>query len=207
MQAFPIQKEKQFTLAIPVGLALMLMLFFSEGLRANPVKKAWALMRKGSLAEARAEMEKARRKGKDDFGIDYVYSHFYLSPYQKTLSLDSSYFYCLTAIEKFRNETPEGRKRYEKVKIDHFRLDSAELFSRKDYLDSLGFSKAQNLESESAYQWFLDNFPKSTRLDQARERRASLAFAKAREENSYQAFERFIEKYPNAGEAVEALEI
>ncbi len=207
MQAFPIQNEKHFTLTIPVGLALILMLFFAGGLRANPVKKAWLLVRKGSLVEARAEMEKAKRKGKDDFGIDYVYSHFYLSPYQKTLSLDSAYFFCLTAIEKFRNETAEGRKRYEKVKIDHFRLDSAELFSRKDYLDSLGFSKAQNLESESAYQWFLDNFPKSSRLDQARERRASLAFAKAREENSYQAFERFLEKYPNAGEAVEALEI
>lgn len=192
---------------IRAGIFLLFLLFFFQTAPANPVKKAWLLIRKGLLKEAREELLKAAAKGKDDFGTDYLYSHYYLSPYRKTLSLDSAYFHCLQAIEKFRKESPEGRKRYEKVKAENFRLDSAELFSRKDYLDSLGFSRAQNLESESAYQWFLDNFPQSRRTDQAREKRASLAFARARQENSYQAFERFLEKYPNAGEAVEAREI
>jgi len=176
-------------------------------LRANPVKKAYQLIRKGTLPEAREVIEKARRKGKDDFGLDYVQSHYYLSPYQKTLSLDSAYRFCLMAIDKYRTESIQGKKRYEKLGIDHLRIDSAELFSRKDYLDSLGFSKAQNLESESAYQWFLDNFPKSTRLDKAQGKRASLAFARAKEENSYQAFALFLENFPNAKEAVEAREI
>ena len=176
-------------------------------LQSNPVKKAYLLIRKGALPEARLVIEKARRKGKDDFGLDYVQSHYYLSPYQKTLSLDSAYRFCLIAIDKYRSESIQGKKRYERLRIDHLRIDSAELFSRKDYLDSLGFSKAQNLESESAYQWFLDNFPKSTRLDKARGKRASLAFARAKEENSYQAFALFLENFPNAKEAVEAREI
>jgi len=201
------------TLIRPFGSFLPAVLVFGflasqyNPLHANPVKKAYLLIRKGALPEAREVIEKARRKGKDDFGLDYVLSHYYLSPYQKTLSLDSAYRFCLIAIDKFRSESSQGKKRYEKLKVDHLRIDSAELFSRKDYLDSLGFSKAQNLESESAYQWFLDNFPKSTRLDQARGKRVSLAFAKAREENSYQAFERFLQNYPNAEEAIQAKEI
>jgi hypothetical protein len=174
---------------------------------ANPAKKTYLLIRKGELTEARKQIEQIRLKGKDDFGIDYVFSHYFLSPYQKTLQLDSAYLYCLKAIDKFRKETPSGKKRYERLDLDYFRIDSAELFSRKEYLDSLGFSKAQNLESEFAYQWFLDHFPQSSRQNQAKARRASLAFARAREENSYQAFEKFLEKYPDAGEAAEANEI
>ena len=188
-------------------LLTSLVLLLPGTLYSNPVKKAYLLIRKGALAEARQVIEKARRKGKDDFGLDYIQSHYHLSPYQKTLSLDSAYRFCLIAIEKYRAESAQGKKRYEKLKIEHLRIDSAELYSRKDYLDSLGFSKAQNLESESAYQWFLDNFPKSTRLDKARGKRASLAFARAKEENSYQAFALFLENFPNAKEAVEAKEI
>jgi hypothetical protein len=188
----------------PILLVLLFLHFTSS---ANPVKKAYLLIKKGSLTEARQTLDKAKLKHKDDFGIDFVFSHYYLSPYQKTLSLDSAYFFCLTAIEKFRNESSSGKKRYENLRIDHFRIDSSELFSRKEYLDSLGFSKAQNLESESAYQWFLENFPKSRRLEEARVKRASLAFQKAREENSYQAFMQFLEKYPDAGEANTAKEI
>lgn len=176
-------------------------------LPANPVKKTYLLIRQGNLPEARQQYQKAVAKGKNDFGMEYVFSHLFLSPYRKTLSLDSAYLYCLSAIDKYKKESQEGKKRYERLDLEHLRIDSAELFSRKEYLDSLGFSKAQNLESESAYQWFLEHFPQSNRAEQAKERRASIAFARAQQENSHQAFEKFLENYPDAGQAAEAREI
>ena len=193
----------------PAGLAAVLLSFSFQltSFAANPVKKTYLLIRQGNLAEARIQFDKAVKKGKNDFGMDYVFSHFFLSPYRKSLSLDSAYLYCLSAIDKYKKESIQGKNRYQKLNIEHLRIDSAELFSRKDYLDSLGFSKAQNLESESAYQWFLDHFPQSSRSEKAHERQASIAFARAQQENSHQAFEKFLEKYPDAGQAAEAREI
>ena len=166
------------------------------------VKKSLRQVKEGNLNDAFKTLETARLKKINDFGIDYVYSIYFLSPYQKTLKLDSSYVFCLSAIEKFRKEDAEGKQKYVKLQID-----SAELFSRKDYLDSLGFSQAARLESEAAYQYFLEKFPQSTRAETARQKRASLAFQQAKQQNSYDAFMAFLDKYPDAGEASSAKEI
>lgn len=170
--------------------------------QASGVKKAFRQIREGDLDEAYAGLRSLRLQGKADFGVDYVLSLYFLSPYQKTLKLDSSYSFCLSAIEKFKREDASGRRRYQKLKID-----STELFGRKDYLDSLGFSQAERLESEAAYQYFLEKFPQSTRAETAQRKRASLAFQQARQQNSYDAFMAFLEKFPDAGEARSAKEI
>jgi hypothetical protein len=54
------------------------------------VKKSLRQVKEGDLQEAHKTLESARKTKKDDFGIDYVYSIYFLSPYQKTLKLDSS---------------------------------------------------------------------------------------------------------------------
>lgn len=166
------------------------------------VKKSLRQVKAGDLNDAYKTLQNARQKQKDDFGVDYVYSLYFLSPYQKTLKLDSAYAFCLSAIDKFGKENAEGRIRYAELQID-----SLELYSRKDYLDSLGFSQAERLESEAAYQFFLEKFPQSARAETARRKRASLAFQQARQQNSYEAFMAFLAKYPDAGEASSAKEI
>jgi hypothetical protein len=166
------------------------------------VKKSLRQVKEGNISEALKTLTNARAQKKDDFGIDYVYSIFFLSPYQTTLKLDSSYIFCLSAIGKFKLESAEGKRRYEKLQID-----SVELYSRKDYLDSLGFSQAARLESEAAYQYFLERFPQSSRAETAKQKRASLAFQRAKQQNSYDAFMAFLDKYPDAGEASSAKEI
>ena len=176
--------------------------FQVSGKGSDLVKKSLRQVKEGNLNDAYKSLETARQKKTDDFGIDYVYSIYFLSPYQKTLKLDSSYIFCLSAIEKFRKEDAEGKQKYVKLQID-----SAELFSRKDYLDSLGFSQAERLESEAAYQYFLEKFPQSTRAETARQKRASLAFQQAKQQNSFDAFMAFLDKYPDAGEARSAKEI
>ena len=173
---------------------------FGKG--GDRVKKSLKQVKEGNLSEARKTLQSAQTLKKDDFGIDYVYSIFFLSPYQKTLKLDSSYIFCLSAIEKFKKEDTDGKQRYVKLQID-----SLELYSRKDYLDSLGFSQAARLESEAAYQYFLERFPQSTRAETAKQKRASLAFQQAKQQNSYDAFMAFLDKYPDAGEARSAKEI
>ena len=168
----------------------------------DKVKKSLKLVKQGNLPEALKLLQTTRSKLQDDFGIDYVFSLYFLSPYQKTLKLDSSYAFCLSAIAKFEKEDAEGKKRYLKLEID-----SAELYSRKDYLDSLGFSQAQRLESEAAYQYFLERFPQSRLAETAKQKRASLAFQRAKSENSFDAFMAFLDKYPDAEQARSAKEI
>lgn len=166
------------------------------------VKKSLKQVKAGNLTEALKIFRTAKEKKADDFGIDYVYSLFFLSPYQKTLKLDSSYVYCLSAIQKFETEDKKGKRKYL-----HLEIDSTELYSRKDYLDSLGFSQAQRLESEAAYQFFLEKFPQSRLAETAKQKRASLAFQRAKTENSYDAFMSFLDKYPDAEQARSAKEI
>lgn len=174
----------------------------NEGIAGDPVKKSLQQVKEGNLAEAQRTLRQAQVKKLNDFGIDYVFSLYFLSPYQKTLKLDSSYFFCLQAIEKYKVAEPSAKRRYEKLEID-----SAELFGRKDYLDSLGFSQAERLESEAAYQYFLERFPKSRLAETAKQKRASLAFQRAKTENSYDAFMTFLDKYPDAEQARSAKEI
>ncbi len=168
----------------------------------NYVKKSLKQVKEGNVKEALKTLQAARANNKVDFGTDYVYSLYFLSPYQKSLKLDSSYAFCLSAIEKFLKEDKTGRRRYEKLEID-----SLELFSRKDYLDSLGFSQAERLESEAAYQYFLERFPQSRLAETAKQKRASLAFQLAKKENSFDAFMAFLDKYPDAEQAKSAKEI
>lgn len=192
----------------PVYLKLIRVLTLALGLVVPgyasdpPVKKSLKLVKEGSLSDAEKLLRGAQAKKQDDFGIDYVFSLFFLSPYQKTLKLDSSYVFCLSAIEKFKKATLQDQRRY--VKLD---IDSAELYSRKDYLDSLGFSQAERLESEAAYQYFLERFPQSRLAETAKQKRASLAFQRAKTENSYEAFMTFLDKYPDAEQARSAKEI
>jgi len=166
------------------------------------VKKSLKLVKAGNLNEAHRILQTAKAKKTVDFGTDYVYSIYFLSPYQKTLKLDSSYIFCLSAIDKFRKEDKAGKKKYVKLEID-----SVELYSRKDYLDSLGFSQAERLESEAAYQYFLDRFPQSRLAETAKQKRASLAFQRAKQENSFDAFMAFLDRYPDAEQARSAKEI
>ena len=166
------------------------------------VKKSLKLVKGGNLNEAYRLLQTAKAKNMVDFGTDYVYSIYFLSPYQKTLKLDSSYTFCLTAIEKFEKEDAAGKRKYLKLEID-----SLELYSRKDYLDSLGFSQAERLESEAAYQYFLDRFPQSRLAETAKQKRASLAFQRAKQANSFDAFMAFLDKYPDAEQARSAKEI
>lgn len=166
------------------------------------VKKSLKQIKSGNLTEALKTFQIAKEKNANDFGIDYVYSLYFLSPYQKTLKLDSSYIFCLSAIQKFEAEDKRGKRKYA-----HLEIDSLELYSRKDYLDSLGFSQAQRLESEAAYQFFLEKFPQSRLAETAKQKRASLAFQQAKSENSYDAFMAFLDKYPEAEQARSAKEI
>lgn len=169
---------------------------------SGTVKKSLKLVKQGNLQEALVLFQKAKKKKEDDFGLDYVYSLYFLSPYQKTLKLDSSYMFCLSAIQKFQAVSPLEKNKYAPLGID-----SAELYSRRDYLDSLGFSQAQRLESEAAYQYFLERFPQSRLAETAKQKRASLAFQRAKSENSYDAFMAFLDKYPDAEQARSAKEI
>ena len=75
---------------------IFLVLFFSfiriecQGLGGGSpyVKKSLTLVKEGNLAEASRIFMKARNKKEDDFGLDFVVSVYFLSPYQKTLKLD-----------------------------------------------------------------------------------------------------------------------
>ena len=196
-----LEKKMALTyLMIFFGLSGIVFQSFAGG--GDLVKKSLKLVKSGNLNEAYRLLQTAKAKKAVDFGTDYVYSIYFLSPYQKTLKLDSSYAFCLSAIEKFSKEDAPGKVKYKRLEID-----SVELYSRKDYLDSLGFSQAERLESEAAYQYFLERFPQSRLAETAKQKRASLAFQRAKQANSFDAFMAFLDQYPDAEQARSAKEI
>ncbi|HEX5170694.1 MAG TPA: WG repeat-containing protein, partial [Cyclobacteriaceae bacterium] len=94
----------------------------------------------------------------------------------------------------------------ERERLNKLPVDSAILRSLRREIDSTAFARAQGLDTEEAYNFFLKHFPSSLDYGDAMLLLHDAAYRSALEEGTYQAFDLFLKKYPDSRHREEARE-
>ncbi len=156
-------------------------------------------MEKGKYNKARAQLIKMLNKDSANVLAYYLLSRYFFAPGNPDFSIDSAYRYCNTALAKMGYVTGRMRER-----ISRFPLDSALLIGLRIRIDSAAFQRAKMVNTEEAYQYFLDHFIYASQRSQAIELRDEVAFLNTLLENTYQGYRKFLDKYPQSHRANEA---
>ncbi|MBX2962270.1 MAG: WG repeat-containing protein [Cyclobacteriaceae bacterium] len=164
-------------------------------------RRAFNNMQKGKWEKARVGLAKAIRKDTLNATAHYVFSTYYFSPGNPAYQIDSAYHYVMKSLHLFERSNAKQRDR-----MKRFPLDSAILISRREAIDSAAFERAKRINTEQAYEDFLNNFPFATQLDRASELRDEVAYIDALKVNTYASFLAYLNKYPNASRSAEARE-
>ncbi len=165
----------------------------------NPEKTALNKLEKHKYAQVEKTLQKSLSKDTINPSARYVYARLWFSPLYVDFSIDSAYFYCVGAIQDYR-QLPAR----EKEKLARFPIDSTILTTLKQQIDSAAFARTRKKDSEGAYVDFLNTHPDAKEVEAAVELRNEAAFREADKSNTHQSYREFIDKYPLAKRAREA---
>lgn len=187
-------------LKVTVGVLLILRcgVGFAQ-LAGTPEKMALKNIEKQRWEKAEYKLRKTLRKDTVNVSVRYILSVFYFKPENPAFSLDSAYYYAITAFEDY--QTTSARER------DHLRrmlMDSLRLISLRGKIDSAAFEVARETNTEAAYLRFLSHFTMASQRDLAIQLRNEVAYQDALKENTHQAFLSYLHRYPAAHRATEA---
>ncbi|MEJ0056728.1 MAG: hypothetical protein WDN75_14365 [Bacteroidota bacterium] len=84
----------------------------------------------------------------------------------------------------------------ERERLKRVPLDSLLLFALTARIDSISFEKTKFLNTENAYQHFIDHHGAAKQIPSAIELRDEVAFLEALKSNTWSGFQKFIMKYP-----------
>ncbi|HEY9049041.1 MAG TPA: WG repeat-containing protein [Ohtaekwangia sp.] len=144
-------------------------------------------------------LRKVLKKDSINATARYVMARYFFTAGNPAFQVDSAHQYITDALH---NYTLSPLKEREKMK--RFPLDSIIIIRLSERIDSAAFSRAQKINTEEAYIFFLKSFSTAMQQGQAVALRDEAAFHAARKENTYQAFDFFIGKYPQAQQVTEA---
>lgn len=165
----------------------------------SPERVAQTCMQKGKWAKAEQSIKKAIRKDSINPEAKLVHAQWYFDPANPDYQIDSAYRYVMASISDYGLEDLKQRDR-----MARFPLDSIILLSLRARIDSAAFERAKIINTEDAYQKFLDKFVYASQKENAIELRDEVAFLDALKVNTYQSFDRYLKKYPESHRAVEA---
>lgn len=164
-------------------------------------RQAYSNLQKGKWDKAWTQITKIIRKDSTNVTAWYVCAAYFFDPANPGYHIDSAYTYIMTALDRLPDASPKHRDR-----MRRFPLDSADLLSTREAIDSAAFERAKTINTEQAYLYFIKQFPFAKQLDRARELRDEVAYIDALKENTYTSFLKYLERYPNASRASEARE-
>ena len=162
-------------------------------------RSALSNLQKQKWERAYEQTKKILQKDSVNAVARYVIARYFFAANNPAFQVDSAHQYVTRALHDY---TLSPSKEREKMK--RFPLDSIIIIRLGERIDSVGFSRAQRLNTEQAYIYFLKNFPSAQQCSRASELRDKAAFEDARKINTYQAFETYISRYPQAQEITEA---
>lgn len=172
---------------------------YSSFAQLSPERAAMNSLEKGKYNRARTQLAKLLEKDTGNVVAYHLLSRYFFSPGNPDFSIDSAYLYCNAALSKLAFATGRMRER-----IARFSLDSTQLIGLRKKVDSAAFQRAKTVNTEEAYQYFLDYFIHASQRSQAIELRDEVAFLNALLENTYQSYRKFLDKYPQSHRAAEA---
>lgn len=182
-----------------VPMLLALAVGCSSFAQLSPERAVVNSLEKGKYNRARTQLAKMLNRDTTNVLGYYLLSRYFFAPGNPDFSIDSAYRHCNTALSKIGFATGRTRER-----ISRFPLDSALLITLRNQIDSAAFQRAKMVNTEEAYQYFLDHFVHASQRSQAIELRDEVAFLKAMVENTYQSYRKFLDKYPQSHRANEA---
>lgn len=113
--------------------------------------------------------------------------------------LDSSYRYVMRSEAAFKASAEKEVKA-----IAPLGVTAASIAEQQEHVYGLGWVLTIALNTTDAYQRFIDTYPGSGRVPEAKRQRDRLAFQDARARNTAGAYSVFVERYPEAQEIYEA---
>ena len=129
----------------------------------------------------------------------YTKSYFLFKTDSQYNHVDSAYAFVLKSERLFPVMEEGDREKHIKAGID-----SADIEVLKGKIDSLAYSRAEVINTEESFIYFIDRFLGAKQTEEAIEKRNQIAFNKAREINSYESYKAFMTTYPDADQVPEA---
>jgi hypothetical protein len=182
--------------------AITVVFFFSVGFlnaQFNPERQALNKIKKGDWNAATKILNKSLLKDSLNAEATYVYSLLYFTPSYSGFNVNTANYYKNKTIRVYNLSDSRSKERFRK-----FPIDSLTLANLTRQLDSAAFEQAKREGTESAYMFFLNQYPKALQTQSAIELRDEAAFVTALKQNTHLSFKNFLNKYPDSHRAKEA---
>lgn len=167
--------------------------------QSGTVKQAEKKIAQGSWSAARDALKKGLKKDTLNPEVEIALANLFLNELNPNQQVDSAYSYNLKALSHFSKLNAKQRDRLKRDLID-----SAVIVSLRVKIEQAAFEQAKHVNSEKAYNDYLDRYKFAPQRSTVTELRDEVAFLDALKQNSYKAFENYIKKYPNSHRAKEA---
>ncbi|GJM28226.1 MAG: hypothetical protein DHS20C17_08610 [Cyclobacteriaceae bacterium] len=174
-------------------LLLILLFFFQADGFCDPISSALKSLKKGKYLKVESTLAKSVQKNPVNPGAYYVYSLLYFDSTYTGHHLDSAHLF----IERALKEIPLVDS-LEGIPLEKASLTKQHLMEQKSLVDGAAFTRAAELNTVEAFQFFIDQYNNAPQLANAISRRDQLAFEIASEQNTYASYQQFIEQYPES---------
>jgi hypothetical protein len=162
-------------------------------------RSAWSSLSKQKWVRAHEQLKKILHKDSANAAAHYVMAHYFFAPANPQFHIDSAHQHTVASLHDYSRLTLKQRE-----KLKRFPLDSIIIIRLLEHVDSAAFHRAQQLNTEAAYAYFIDVFPTARQRAEALQLREKAAFTEASRINTYHAFSSYIYKYPQGYQVEEA---
>ncbi|WP_296622287.1 hypothetical protein [Marivirga sp.] len=166
---------------------------------AYQVLTADKFLEKNELGKAKKRIDKAVEKEPEDIATQFMLAKYYSHPVWSYDAVDSAHLYIQSVSDTFPKLKIEAVDKLAKKG-----LDSLVIVEQTIIIDSLAYEKASSINTEEAYNAYLNNYQFLIYEEQAIELRNQVAYEDAIAQNTTQAVSDFFKKYPDAPQAQKA---
>lgn len=166
---------------------------------AYQVLKADKFLEKNELGKAKKRLDRAVKKEPRDPATQFMLAKYYSHPVWSYDAVDSAHFYIQSVSDTLPNLGNEITQKLAKKG-----LDSSAVIEQALIIDSLAFERALSINTENAYNQYLNDYQYLTYKERAVALRNQLAYEDAIAQNTTHAVSEFFEKYPDAPQAQKA---
>ncbi len=178
----------------------LIFVFFPKKALADRITSAFKQIQKGEFTKAKQQLNKQLEKDTMlNAGVFHAFAEYYFSEKNPAYNVDSAYFFVQKSIFSYAKTNPKTLKDWAEDKIT---LENAQKL--KEDIEIKSYALAEKSNTLTAYQTFLQHFPKAKQAKEAEGRFYQIAWTQARNDNKLEIYQNFIQNYPNAPQKQEA---
>ncbi len=181
------------------SLIFLLLLLASQSVAQTTLRQVQSRMEKGRWSDARELLKKTQKKEGPNTELSAAWAQWFFSKANPSYQVDSANRYCQLAILQLQQL--EGKYKDRLLRIG---LDSTQLILYREKIDSTAFAETKEVNTENAYESFIQRFPASRQRSAAIELKDEVGFLEALKINNSDSFEKYARLHPNSHRATEA---